>query len=145
MLKNIKARNQNELGIHIHSDNRRIQLVCSKVWIFIVKEKSYTLQSIAYRLKASWYVCFVKDHLPLTVEEEMMLQKVISLTERLGGTFEMYEASKQREVVAVLVDKLNEKKATQVIIGQSARTRIEEIMKGSIVQKLLRLIRHLDV
>lgn len=100
---------------------------------------------IAYRLKASWYVCFVKDHSPLTAEEESMLQKVISLTERLGGTFEMYGASNRRKVVVELVDKLNEKNATQVIIGQSARTRLEEMMQGSVVQKLLRLVRHLDV
>lgn len=100
---------------------------------------------IAYRLKASWYVCFVKDHSPLTAEEEHMLQKVISLTDRLGGTFEMYEASNQRKVVAELVEQLNEKNATQVIVGQSARTRWEEIMKGSVVHKLLRLVRHLDV
>lgn len=100
---------------------------------------------IAYRLKASWYVCFVKDHSLLTPEEECMLQKVISLTERLGGTFEMYEASNRRKVVVELVDKLHEKNATQVIIGQSARTRLEEMIKGSVVQKLLRLVRHLDV
>lgn len=100
---------------------------------------------IAYRLKASWYVCFVKDHSLLNAEEEIMLQRVISLTERLGGTFEMYVASNRRKVVAELVDKLNEKNATQVIIGQSARTRLEEMMKGSVVQKLLRLVRHLDV
>ncbi|MGG3451819.1 universal stress protein [Domibacillus aminovorans] len=100
---------------------------------------------IAYRLKASWYVCFVKDHSPLTAEEEGMLQKVVSLTERLGGTFEMYEAFNRRKVVTELVHQLNEKSATQVIIGQSARTRLEEIMKGSVVQKLLRLVRHLDV
>ncbi|MEB6549689.1 universal stress protein [Heyndrickxia sporothermodurans] len=100
---------------------------------------------IAYRLKASWYVCFVKDHSPLTMEEEDMLQKVISLTERLGGTFEMYRATNRRKVVAELARQMNEKNATQVIIGQSARTRLEEMIKGSVVQKLLRLVRHLDV
>ena len=79
---------------------------------------------IAYRLKASWYICFVKVHSLLTTEEESMLQKVVSLTERLGGTFELYVASSRRKVVAELVDKLNEKSATQVIIGQSCSNKI---------------------
>lgn len=87
----------------------------------------------------------MKDHSPLTAEEESMLQKVCSLTERLGGVFEMYEASNRRKVVAEIAHQLNEKNATQVIIGQSARTRLEEMVKGSVVQKLLRLVRQLDV
>ncbi|WP_342542347.1 universal stress protein [Paenisporosarcina sp. FSL H8-0542] len=100
---------------------------------------------IAYRLKARWYVIYVKDHAALSESEESMSNKVKSLTERLGGEFEIYETSHRRKVVYELVQKLNERKATQVIIGQSARTRVEEIMKGSVVQKLLRLVRHLDV
>lgn len=100
---------------------------------------------IAYRLKAKWYVCFIKDHSTLTQAEERILKKVISLTERLGGTFEMVETTNKRKVVSVLVEQLNKKNATQVIVGQSARTRIKETLKGSIVEKLLRLVRRLDV
>lgn len=100
---------------------------------------------IAYRLKAQWYVVHVKDHSPLTEEEEKNLEKVKQLTEQLGGVFEMYETSHRRKVVSELVERLNEKNATQVIIGQSARKRVEEIFKGSVVEKLLRQVRHLDV
>jgi two-component system, OmpR family, sensor histidine kinase KdpD len=100
---------------------------------------------IAYRLKAQWYVVYVKDHSPLTEEEEKNKEKVKQLTEQLGGIFEMYETSHRRKVVSELVERLNEKNATQVIIGQSARKRIEEILKGSVVEKLLRQVRHLDV
>lgn len=100
---------------------------------------------IAYRLKAQWYVVYVKDHSPLTEEEEKNKEKVKQLTEQLGGVFEMYETSHRRKVVSELVEQLNEKNATQVIIGQSARKRVEEIFKGSVVEKLLRQVRHLDV
>ena len=100
---------------------------------------------IAYRLKAVWYVAYVKDHPVLTEQEQSVLQKVKVLTERLGGIFEMYETSHRRKVVGELVGQLNGKNATQVIIGKSVRTRMEEIRKGSVVQKLLRSIRHLDV
>jgi two-component system sensor histidine kinase KdpD len=99
---------------------------------------------IAYRLKAIWYVTYVKDH-PLTVEEKENLKKIQQLTERLGGIFEMYETSDRRNIFRKLVSEMNEKKATQVIIGQSARTRWEEIKKGSVSQRLLREVRHLDV
>jgi two-component system, OmpR family, sensor histidine kinase KdpD len=100
---------------------------------------------IAYRLKATWYVSYVKDHHPLNEKEEQVLNKIRKLTERLGGLFEMYETKNRRNVFKKLVSEMNEKKATQVIIGQSARTRFEEILKGSVLQRLLREVRHLDV
>ncbi|MEH7438017.1 universal stress protein [Neobacillus drentensis] len=100
---------------------------------------------IAYRLKATWYVSYVKDHHPLNEEEEQVLNKIHKLTERLGGLFEMYETKNRRNVFKKLVSEMNEKKATQVIIGQSARTRLEEIIKGSVLQRLLREVRHMDV
>ncbi len=100
---------------------------------------------IAYRLKASWYVTYVKEHHPLSEDEEQVLNKVRQLTERLGGVFEIYEAKDRRNIFRKLVSEMNEKKATQVIIGQSARSRWEEITKGSVTQKLLREVRHMDV
>jgi two-component system sensor histidine kinase KdpD len=99
---------------------------------------------IAYRLKAVWYAAYVKDH-PLTSDEEETLNKIRQLTERLGGMFELYETSDRRNIFRKLVSEMNVKKATQVIIGQSARTRWEEITKGSVSQRLLREVRHMDV
>jgi two-component system sensor histidine kinase KdpD len=100
---------------------------------------------IAYRLKALWYVAYVKDHHLLTEEEEEMLEKIRQLTERLGGRFEQYKTSDRRHIFRELAKQMNEKQATQVIIGQSARTRWEEILKGSVTQRLLREVRHMDV
>lgn len=100
---------------------------------------------IAYRLKALWYVAHVKDHHPLTDEEVQTLTKIQQLTNRLGGLFELYETTDRRQVFRKLVSQMNEKNATQVIIGQSARSRWEEIIKGSVTQRLLREVRHMDV
>lgn len=100
---------------------------------------------IAYRLKATWHVVYVKDHKNLSKEELLSLKKIKELTERLGGMFNQYEASDRRHVFLELVKNISDKKTTHVIIGQSARTRWEEIKTGSIVQKLLRELRHLDV
>ncbi|WP_088042627.1 universal stress protein [Bacillus sp. EAC] len=100
---------------------------------------------IAYRLKATWYVAYVKDHEDLSEEEVLSLKKIKELTQRLGGVFEVYAATDRRHVFLELVTRMTEKNTTQVIMGQSARTRWEEIKTGSIVQKLLRELRHLDV
>lgn len=100
---------------------------------------------IAYRLKAVWHVAYVQDHEPLTEEEAGQLAKLRGLTERLGGRFEQYKAAGRRKVFTQLIFHMNEKGATQVIIGQSARTRWKEICEGSVVQRLLREARHMDV
>lgn len=99
---------------------------------------------IAYRLKATWYVAYVKDH-PLSNEETQVLERIVQLTQRLGGRFEMYDAQDRRHIFIELARQMNGKHATQVIIGQSERTRWEEIKTGSIVQRLLREVRHMDV
>ena len=48
-------------------------------------------------------------------------------------------------VVSEVTKQLQDKKATQVIIGHSAKERWQEIIQGSIVAQLLREARHLDV
>ncbi|WP_454861418.1 histidine kinase [Peribacillus frigoritolerans] len=100
---------------------------------------------IAYRLKAQWFVVYVKDHQNLSNEEEVILKRVMVLTERLGGIFEIYHATHRHLVVKEITGQLKNKKATQVIIGHSARSRWKEIKEGSIVERLLRETRHLDV
>lgn len=100
---------------------------------------------IAYRLKANWYVIFVKHQNELRTDEKLILDKLLSLTHRLGGVFKLYTTRDRQSVVKEIKKQLLTKKATQVILGQSARTRWQEIMGGSIVARLLREARHLDV
>ncbi|MFB7142226.1 histidine kinase [Gottfriedia sp. NPDC056225] len=100
---------------------------------------------LAYRLKAKLYVAYVKELGELSEDEQLSLKKIKELTIRLGGSFELYETTDRRHVFIELVKNIIEKKTTHVIMGQSARTRWEEIKTGSIVQKLLRELRHLDV
>lgn len=100
---------------------------------------------IAYRLKAKWFVVYVKDHQKLSNEEDAILKRVMVLTERLGGIFELYHATQHRLVVKEITRHLKSKKATQVIVGHSARSRWQEIKEGSIVERLLRETRYLDV
>ncbi|RNB87434.1 histidine kinase [Brevibacillus fluminis] len=100
---------------------------------------------IAYRLKADWYVAYVQEKPSLSEAENRLLVRIKQITERLGGQFVQYEAPSRRRAVVVLANAVNEKRTTQVIIGHSARTRLAEICKGSVVERLLRLVRHVDV
>lgn len=100
---------------------------------------------IAYRLKADWYVAYVQGHYPLSTEEVSLLDKLRLLTERMGGAFEIYQVQERRQIFRELIMQMDRKNVTQVIIGHSARTRWEEIRTGSVLQKLLRQIRHMDV
>ncbi|OXM83702.1 histidine kinase [Paenibacillus rigui] len=101
---------------------------------------------IAYRLKAAWYVSYVQlGDGGLTHESEQRLEELKKLTHRLGGTFEVIPAAKRKQIPEVLMAKANGYKATQLIIGQSRLPIWKELFKGSIVKKLLRASRHLDV
>lgn len=100
---------------------------------------------IAYRLKAKWFVAYVQDHEPLTAEEGQQLDKLKKLTERLGGVFEQGKAANRRKVFTQLVSQMNDRQTTQAVIGQSARTRWKEIREGSVILRLLREVRHMDV
>lgn len=53
--------------------------------------------------------------------------------------------SNSRKVAEVIADTVKEKRITQIIIGQSARTKWEEITKGSIINQLLHLIKDVDI
>ncbi|RED89215.1 universal stress protein [Cohnella phaseoli] len=53
--------------------------------------------------------------------------------------------SDSRNVAVVIAENAKERRITQIIIGQSARTKWEEIAKGSIINQLLHLIKEVDI
>lgn len=53
--------------------------------------------------------------------------------------------SDSRNVAEVIADHAEERRITQIIIGQSARTKWEEFTKGSIINRLLHLIKDVDI
>ncbi|WP_028549904.1 histidine kinase [Paenibacillus sp. UNC451MF] len=101
---------------------------------------------IAHRLKAVWIVTYVQlDDAPLTLELTGRLGAIKQLTERLGGRFDIQTAKSRNHITDVLVAKANEYKTTQMIIGQSRQTLWQEWWHGSLVKRLLRSSRHMDV
>ncbi|AJS61485.1 histidine kinase [Paenibacillus sp. IHBB 10380] len=101
---------------------------------------------IANRLKAIWYVTFVQlEHADSTAVMTEQLEALKKLTERLGGKFEIQTTRRRKHIPDVLVSKANEYQATQMIVGQSKTKLWKEVWQGSIIKKLLRATRHLDV
>jgi two-component system sensor histidine kinase KdpD len=61
---------------------------------------------------------------------------------KLGAEFKVSAAKDPAEAI---IEFAKENAITQVIIGQSARTRTHEILKGSIVRKIMRGTKYVDV
>lgn len=99
----------------------------------------------AYRLKAAWYVNYV--HVGDTISDELKqrLEAMESLTVRLGGKFIIHESQSSKQIPYVLSAKADEVETTQLVIGQSKLSFWEQLWKGSIVNQLIRLSRHMDV
>ncbi|MGL4819657.1 MAG: universal stress protein [Bacilli bacterium] len=67
-----------------------------------------------------------------------------TLTRQLGGTFRIVPKRNQR-VAGVIETLTNELGITQILLGQSARTRWDEILKGSIVNEIMRSVSKVDL
>ncbi|WP_010268525.1 universal stress protein [Paenibacillus senegalensis] len=77
-------------------------------------------------------------------EKEQDIMSWKSIAEELGATFLAVESG-SRKVAQVIADVAKENKVTQIIMGQSARTRWEEITKGSVINDILREIPFIDL
>ncbi|WP_438347838.1 universal stress protein [Paenibacillus sp. FA6] len=101
---------------------------------------------IAHRLKATWYVTYVQlVHSERTEQDEFRIKGLEKLTVQLGGHFNIQQARRRSHIATLLITQANEHKATQIIVGQSKLRLVQMIWKGSIVKRLLRTARHIDV
>ena len=100
---------------------------------------------IAHRLKAEWHVHYVHCARIRTLEEQKRLDTLTHLTERLGGTMEVTEAVSRKNLHKHLLQRMNERQTTQLIIGQSQRPFWRALFKESFVHYLLRHARHMDM
>jgi len=100
---------------------------------------------IAYRLKAIWYVHYVDDSIHLSNDMLKRRQALIELTHRMGGLFQSTKCNGRKEIADMLIIEANKVKATQLIIGQSKRSKWYVLWNGNIVRRILRLGRHMDV
>ena len=89
-------------------------------------------------------VCFIPAQKKLSKEEEIFKKSMQKLINKLDGKFE--EITIEREDVAEeIVDYAMEHYITRIILGQSKRTRWEEIIHRSIFNRILRKTKNVDV
>lgn len=98
---------------------------------------------IAKMLKAQLYVLYVKSE-EYTGDRERLkkMDDLSQLCMKLEAEFKVVTA---HDPAIPIINFAKENGITQVVIGQSARTRTHEILRGSIVRKIMRGAKYLDV
>jgi two-component system sensor histidine kinase KdpD len=77
-----------------------------------------------------------------TPQEQKDLKELTDLTENLGGEVVDIQAEKP---ASGLIDYVNKHNTTIIVLGQSARSRFEEIIKGSIINRIMRETKNIDI
>ncbi len=95
---------------------------------------------VGQRLHGDVVAVFVQDG-PLGEREAKILQNDFSLAERLG----IRTATLKGDVSEQLIDYAKQNNVTQIILGHPDRTRIQEMIKGSIVNDLIKALKTVDI
>jgi two-component system sensor histidine kinase KdpD len=78
----------------------------------------------------------------LSKEEQALLNEAYELTRDLSGeVVELYGESVADEIIKHVTDA----ETTFIVMGQSARSRLEEIIRGSIINRIMRETRNIDI
>jgi two-component system sensor histidine kinase KdpD len=101
---------------------------------------------IASRLKCELYILNVtmKPVQELDEETRRKLRSIEQLAKNLNAEFYI-RARGGRRPEDVIIDFVKEKGITQIVLGQSARSRWEEITKGSIINRIMKNTKFVDV
>ncbi len=98
---------------------------------------------IARRFSGHFWTVYVRTPgAMLPARQEEMLQELHELTRNLGG--DMVELDCE-SIPDAIIRFAREQQATSIIMGQSVRSRLEEILRGSIITRIMRETNHLDV
>jgi two-component system sensor histidine kinase KdpD len=97
---------------------------------------------LAERLRGELHVVTVRPP-RLSSEQARLLDTFRVITGALGGQFEVLEQS--GSVAATLVRFVQGVHATQVVMGETSRSRLAELVRGDIIKTVLRETRNVDV
>ena len=101
---------------------------------------------LANRYKCEWYVvtvnCTSRLVKQISNQEQALLKGHFQLAEQLGGHVVQLTG---KSVSQELAKWANEKHITQIFIGYPKRTKIETIIRGSTVNKLIRMLNNIDL
>jgi two-component system, OmpR family, sensor histidine kinase KdpD len=98
---------------------------------------------LANYMNAPLFALFVAD--PdrfLTKEESLHIDMCEKLCQEFEGTFIRVTSSNVAKAIAEVAQKYH---ITQIIIGESQRSRWQILLKGSLTQKLVRLLKNIDL
>jgi two-component system, OmpR family, sensor histidine kinase KdpD len=101
---------------------------------------------IANRYKCEWYVvtvdCTNMFAKKMSKVDEKLLHSHIQLATQLGAeTVQLVGKS----VSETLAEYANKKHITQIILGQSTRTKFEIFFRGSTINKLIRMVKNVEI
>ena len=98
---------------------------------------------LAKRMNGRFWTLYVRPPgVSLTAREAQTLEEFKNLTLDLGGEWaEAVEA----DAAAAIIDFAGRNQVTFVVMGQSARSRLNEIVRGSIVNRIMRETRNVDI
>ncbi|WP_051964749.1 universal stress protein [Deinococcus misasensis] len=97
---------------------------------------------MARRLKGELFVVHVRSHAP-SREEGQRIGGLRTITETLGGQFEVLQTP--RSIAPTLIDFCSKHHITQIILGESGRSRWERLLHGSIIDRILRGTQQVDI
>ncbi|MGH1393694.1 MAG: sensor histidine kinase KdpD [Trichormus sp.] len=98
---------------------------------------------LAGYMNAPLYVLFVAD--PdrfLTKQESLHIDTCENLCREFTGTFIRVSSNNIAQAIAEVAEKY---RITQIVIGESQRSRWQILLKGSLTQKLMRLLKNIDL
>jgi two-component system, OmpR family, sensor histidine kinase KdpD len=101
---------------------------------------------MANRLKADLYILNVTDESPeyFSPEKKQKIKQWQELADQFNASF-ILEKRDKRKPSDVIIEVANRYFITQILLGQSARTRWDEIKKGSIVNTIMRKTSNIDI
>ncbi|HLI49281.1 MAG TPA: universal stress protein [Chthonomonas sp.] len=95
---------------------------------------------IAQRLDADIVAVYVENR-PLTPEQQEQFRSVLALADQL----KIPVVTLHGEVADQLIAYAKEHQITQLVIGHSSRSRLQEFLKGSIIHRLTQELRNIDI
>ncbi len=98
-----------------------------------------------WRISRRLHADIVAVYVPLgkpTLEQQKVLENDFALANRLGIRIERTVGTK---VAQSLADYAKKNQVTQIVIGHSKRTRVQEFVQGSLINDLIYLARGIDV
>lgn len=98
---------------------------------------------LARRMNGRFWALYVRPPgVSLSAKEEQTLEELKLLALDLGG--EVVEVV-ESDAGAAIIDFATRNQVTFVVMGQSARSRLDEIVRGSIVNRIMREARNVDI